>query len=62
MNNFLKLAVLNIIIVVFFGDLTILIVSYIKTNKVNFNLLITGVILIFFIFYLSREIWSVYKK
>ena len=62
MNNFLKLAVLNIIIVVFFGGLTILIVSYIKTNKVNFSLLITGVILIFFIFYLSREIWSVYKK
>ena len=62
MNNFLKLAVLNIIIVVFFGDLTILIVSYIKTNKVNFPLLITGVILIFFIFYLSREIWHVYKK
>tara|TARA_Y100000591_G_scaffold286396_1_gene269294 strand:- start:875 stop:1063 length:189 start_codon:yes stop_codon:yes gene_type:complete len=62
MNNFLKLAVLNIIIVVFFGDLTILIVSYIKTNKVNFTLLITGVILIFFIFYLSREIWHVYKK
>ena len=62
MNNFLKLAVLNIIIVVFFGGLTILIVSYIKTNKVNFSLLITGVILIFFIFNLSREIWFVYKK
>ena len=62
MNNFLKLAILNIIIVVFFGDLTILIVSYIKTNKVDFTLLITGVILIFFIFYLSREIWHVYKK
>jgi len=62
MSNFLKLAILNIIVVAFFGTITILISNYIKTNNFNYTLLLIGIAMVFIIIYLSKEIWYVYKS
>ena len=60
MKNYLKLAVLNISVVIFFGSIITLIMGYIKNNIFNYFLLIIILAMFLIIKHITRDLWVLY--
>ena len=62
MGNYIKLVLLNLFSVTFIGLIILIIMQYIEEKSLNISLISIVVITACLIFYLIKEVWSIYKQ
>ncbi len=62
MGKYIKLVLLNLFSVTFIGLIILIIMQYIEEKSLNISLISIVVITACLIFYLIKEVWSIYKQ